>query len=89
MLWVLCGSSVCVGEGAWAEVRAGVVSSPQAFPVSAPPAAPGSPRRAWGTECPGLTEGRWPACGGEVLGLHDFCPAALLSGVPFPYLSLT
>lgn len=58
------GSSVCVGEGAWAEVRARVVSSPQAFPISAPLQPPGSPRRAWGTECPGLTEGRWPACGG-------------------------
>ena len=76
------------GIGAWAEGRAGVVSSPQAFPVSAPPAAPGSPHRAWDTECPGLIEGRWLACGGGVLGLHDFCPA-LLSGVPFPCLSLT
>ena len=89
MLWVLCGSYVCLGEGAWAEGRAGVVSCPQAFPVSAPPAALGSPRRAWDTECQGLIEGRWPACGGGVLGLHDFCPAALLSGVLFPCLSLT
>lgn len=62
---------VSLGEGAWA-VMAGRFSALGTHTVG------------WDTGPSLRIEGRWPACGDGVLGLHDFCPAALLSRVSFP-----